>query len=545
MTFGSSAVPPRLAATLLLVALLVGLLVGGASAQPYAADGGFGRPKLQATDRAVATVALAAAPGGSGATLVWAEATGVWQAAFGAGAENAPALVVASDAVRAVSAAYLEGDLAISWTERDRRTGLFEHYLLWRGEQQLLFNDAVTVPMQLIEWEDRAWVAAALRRDGEARLALLPIDTADPEADAVILHRTDLAVRGLGLLVAGTELWVGWLEGKTERTEVGLVSQWSALTAKVSRSDATVTVSEAVELGEADVSDDRQAVALSTGSADMSAGAGASGAWLLWSDGDGELRISHIVAGSGAPQKAFTSEPLGRGRAIGAAWPYAYWVTDSSVRRFDMRDLAAPPPPDATVEAQALNVIWSPVTIEGAVFSHADAGGGAENPYGALAWYGRVQGGAVQIYRSDNGAPMVRNWRDNLAALMGWSPWHLVDEFIGQALTALLAGVLIAIAAMPLLLILGPLLARFFSSQRSALGVGLLLGSLPLLLAAVLLALNLDYGAHRPVAATLEVVGAALVGMASGWLASLRGDREAQGTVTLTGAMTVFASFTV
>lgn len=533
------------AGRLLAVMLLAAFLAGGARAQPYAADGGFSRPELQMTDRAasvVATVALAAAPGGPSATQVWADGSGVWSADLDAGAAGSAALLVASDAVRAVYAGYLSGDLAVAWVERNRRSGVFEHHVLWRGEQQLLFDDAVAVPLRLLEWEGRPWAAAALRREGEARLSLLPIGTPNPETEAVVLHRTELAVRGLDLLVVGSDLWLGWLEGKSERTEVGLVSEWSALVTRTRRTDATVTPSRVVDLGEADVSDERQAVALSAASDGASS---TDGVWLLWPDADSQLRLSLLVPGDATPQEEFTSGPLGLGRAIGAAWPYAFWMTDSSVRRLDMRGLAGPLPAETTAEAQPLNVVWSPVTIEGAAFSHAKSAGNTENRYDAIAWYGRVQGGAVQIFHSDDSAPMRRNWRDRLAALMGWSPWHLVDEFIGQALTALLAGVLIAIAATPLLLVLSPLLARFFASPQSAVAAGLVIGSVPLLLASLLLALNLDYGAHGPVTAILEVVGAAAIGMITGWLASVRGDREAQGTVTLTGAMTVFAGFTV
>jgi len=43
----------------------------------------------------------------------------------------------------------------------------------------------------------------------------------------------------------------------------------------------------------------------------------------------------------------------------------------------------------------------------------------------------------------------------------------------------------------------------------------------------------------------LTVVAAALFGALVGWLFSRRGDREAQGTMTLAGAVTAFAGVTL
>lgn len=537
-----------------MVALLSALLVGGAEAQPYAADGGFGRPQLLKTapgQPLVATVALASPPLGGEATLVWADSKGVWSTEVGVDGTSRNRLTVASDAVRAVHAAYLGDELAIAWVERDRRTGVFEHQLLWRGEERTLFDDAVAVPLRMLLWQGRPYLAAALRREGEARVTLLPLDTANPELDEVVVHRTELAIRGLDLLVSGGELWLGWLEGETERTEVGPVSEWSALVALVTTAEAAVMVSAPVALGKADVQDERQAVALSSpryadhSLTSLSKNSSAADVWALWPAEDGQLRISRVGATDGVLEIAFESDPLGAGRAIGASWPFAYLVVDSSVRRQDIRGLSGAPAADEALAVQPRNVLWSPVTIAGAAVSGADALRANGDRFSAVAWYGRVQGGEIEIYHSDDSAPMVRSWRDKLAAAMSWSPWHLVDEFIGQALTALLAGVLIAIAVTPVLLLLSPLIVRLLPSPRHAVLAGLLVGTVPLLLAGLVGALNLGYGSQAPLSATLEIVAAAALGVVGGWLATLRGDREAQGTVTLTGAITLFASFTV
>src|SRR5690606_23605728 len=89
---------------------------------------------------------------------------------------------------------------------------------------------------------------------------------------------------------------------------------------------------------------------------------------------------------------------------IGAAWPHVYWVTGGSVVRSDV------------AAREALNVAWSPVTIESAAFA---AAGGVE----ALAWFGRAQGGAIEVYATDDRTPSrsagATAWRRRWAGARG------------------------------------------------------------------------------------------------------------------------------
>src|SRR5690606_41749660 len=106
-----------------------------ASAQPYAADGGFDRPLLRDTAVAAASVAVAVSPSGAITSTVWADSRGVWRQDRAAEGVSAPTQVVESDGVRAVSAAYAGDELAVAWVVRDRRTGVYHHEFSWDGRE--------------------------------------------------------------------------------------------------------------------------------------------------------------------------------------------------------------------------------------------------------------------------------------------------------------------------------------------------------------------------------------------------------------------------
>jgi len=157
---------------------------------------------------------------------------------------------------------------------------------------------------------------------------------------------------------------------------------------------------------------------------------------------------------------------------------------------------------------------------------------------------------------------MRPGWTDRLAALMGWNPWFVAEQAVGQALTALLVGVLGVLAAVPYLLVAVPLTALAVGRRRPAgfgpgarpaggrpaggraaggPAAGLALGALPLLAAAIALAATGVYGGDAPAAAVGGVALALGVGFAAGGLAARRGDRELQSTVFLAAATTIFA----
>ncbi len=485
-----------------------------AAAQPYAAAGGFARPVLQEATATAASVALAVSEGGAVTTTVWAGGNGVWRLDHTASGTHEPVLVTESNDVRTVSAAYVGDALAVTWVSRDRRTGTYHYMVRWGDETRELFQDSLIVPLQLFERDGEAWAAGLFRREGQGQIRLVPL----AGGDDLVIYRTDLSQRGLGLLQQGDGLWLGWLEGKNERGEFGLISEWDAYVGYLG--GGAQSLPGVVTLGEANVEDERQNVVLA------GAGAAPSGVWVLWPDAEGDLRVSQADLEGGEPVVGSTGAPLGSGRPVGAAWPNLYWVDGSSIVRHEVGG-----------DDEVLNVVWSPVTIESAVF---DAAAGLE----ALAWFGRAQGGAIEIYVTDDRTPMDLGWADRLAAAMGWNPWHMWDELIGQALTALVVGVTFGMLLVPLLMLLAPLFTRFLSGPSGALVTGVILGALPVLAGGYLYArVSGQAAAGTPGLGTVLV--AALIGALVGWLFSRRGDREAQGTLTLAGALTAFAGITV
>jgi hypothetical protein len=84
-----------------------------------------------------------------------------------------------------------------------------------------------------------------------------------------------------------------------------------------------------------------------------------------------------------------------------------------------------------------------------------------------LAWVGTETGGQHALYASDDRAPMVRTWRDHLAARLGWSPWNLAEEAAGQGAASALIAVLAAMVAAPVLWLASIVLAGRRSARRA------------------------------------------------------------------------------
>ncbi len=505
------------------LALMFALLLSTVSAQPFAAAGGFGRPVLEESRAIAASVSVAVSPSGTVST-VWAGPEGVWRLDRTATGRVGPQLVAATDDVRSVSAAYAGDDLTITWISRDRNTGSYLYRALIGNELRDLFQDSLIVDLQLFAYEGRPHAAGLFRRGGEGQLLLLDLTTGAEQ----VVYRTPLSQRGLDVLpMQNGQLWLGWLEGRNERGEFGLISEWDAYVGVIGAADADMLAP--IALGSAYVEDERQSVALLS----QQASGAADTVWVLWSDEETDLRLTEVRLAGGELAERGSSPSLGQGRPIGAAWPDLYWVSDASVFRANV---------DGTGPQ---SVAWSPVTMEGAAFATASVqADGTERQLSAIAWYGRAQGGAIEIYSADDREPMQLTLTDRLAALMGWNPWHIWDELFGQLLTALLVGVLGGITLVPLLMIVGPLLGRLMGSSSTAVALGLVAGVLPVLLGTVI------YARAFPTPQDLRLIWVALAsalaaGLLLGWSIGRRGDRETHGTFTVTGALVTFAGAAV
>lgn len=516
---------------LLLVPLLPGLL---AHAQPYAAAGGFDRPQRLDGSAAAASVAVAVSPKGEIAT-VWAGRLGVWLSLQDSPGETSVTELVAEEAdVRSVSAAYLsaaalgapgEEALVITWVSRDRRTGVYHYRALINGRISELFEDALIVELTLVEVRGTAVAAGLFRQGGEGQLRLVPL----LGGEGRVLYRTPLTQRSLSVARQDAEgLWFSWVEGRNEQGEFGLISEWDAMLAYLDESGtaAPLTVNP-VSLGEANVEDERQGVALLADPA-----TGASRVTTLWPGEEGTLRMTVAERVGGELKLSEAREQFGAGRPLGGQWPYFYYVTGASLRRLN------------PASGEILNVAWSPVTIEGAALA---AGRTAPNGRSltAAAWYGRAQGGAVEVHATNDRQAVELTLTDRFAALMRVNPWVIWDELFGQLLAALIVGMLVGFLLVPLLMLVGPLVAAAPRSaagggpQVTAIVAGLTMGVLPAVAAAALLAKASGETGPRE----LGILAAAvLIGALTGWLVGRGGDREAQGTLTVAGAATAFVA---
>ncbi|MBX3141947.1 MAG: hypothetical protein KF875_14410 [Trueperaceae bacterium] len=528
-------------ATPVIVFSLLAALLGHARAQPLAADGGWGRPTKLPGNGAVATVGAAAGP--DAVELVWADQVGVWMAASPMAGPWEPRLLAPAQSVRQVSAGTVAGELAVAWAQRDRATGRYHHFLWWRGSVTPLLDDPLEVRFDFVTLGGVPYALATLRSGGAAHLTLLPLDAS---GDELVLHTTELSVRGATYAQADDGgLWLAWLEGKTERTELGVDSEWNAFALLV---DPAGAASSALPLGAADVTDQRQRALVT---------ATPGGALAAWSDEESRLRAALVErrpAAKGAPVGAGTRpvEPASTttggpvalavtrvsdarrvpasGRLLAAAWPYVYSVDGASFRRFDVTDVLG----EAGAAAPVTNVLWSPVTVEGAEFVMA-----TPTTPDAIAWLGRAEGGAVRLFTSDDRTPMRLTWRDRLARAMGWNPWYALEQAIGQALTAVLVGVLGALVSLPYLLVAAPLTARTRRGGARPRRTGAFVGAAPLVVAAAALAVAAGYGGRAPFATGATVAASVALGAAMAALATRKGDREPQATVLIAGVVTV------
>lgn len=523
----------------LLPAMLLALWLGGAAAQPYAADGGFARPTINDTGATTASVSVAVSPSGV-ITTVWGAAEGIWRQDRDATGISEDALLVGTNDVRAVSAEYVGDELVVSWVSRDRSTGVYHYNALLGGRQQELFTDALIVDLVLFDHQGSPYAAGLFRRGGEGQLRVIALaDPADAARGGRVIYRTSLAQRGLDVLsTPDGHVWLGWVEGRNERGEFGLISEWNAFVAYLPDLDQPLL--DPADLGLAYVEDERLRVALMTElPADSAEAARLPVATdlvhTLWADEEGILRVSTVKVDAAGLTATTSDHALGVGRPLGAIWPYFYWVTGTSIAR---ASYAGGP---------ATNVAWSPITIEGTGFSAVPTPVAAADPQPALtaiAWFGRAQGGAIQVYGTDTRSAMTVRWSDRLAAAMGWSPWHMWDELIGQALTALLIGVIAAIAMVPAFIVLGSLLGRLVRTPRRALLAGVA-AALVLLVAGTTLYQRGFPSQEERTLIWLSVVAGSLLGALTGWLVGRSGDREAQGTFTIAGAVTMLVAATV
>lgn len=512
------------------------VLAPAAWAQPYAAAGGFSRPTLDAARASVASVAVTVSQSRV-ITTVWGAAEGVWRQDKTPGGTTEATLIIPTDDVRTVGATYVGSELVVTWVSRDRNTGIYHYHLLFEGQQRELFTESLIVPLHLFEHMGRPFGAGLFRGGGQGQIRVLDLLDTSAASPGSVVYTSDLTLRGLDVLAEPDgSVWLGWLEGKNESSEFGLISEWDAFVGYLPAADQQLLGT--VSLGVAYVEDERLRLTLLAPPA-TALGSAPDLVYALWAEENNVLLVSTIELAGADLSVATDEQPVGVGRPIGSSWPYMYWVDGGSIVRYNVADPSLPPD----------NVIWSPITIEGTGFATVFRPGDAMSAMSplphltAIAWFGRAQGGAIQVYSSDTRNPMALTFADRLAVLMGWSPWHFWDELIGQALTALLIGMLAAIALVPILTVVGPLLGRVLTPVRAQV-FGVLTGILLLTGGAALYQIGFPSPDERRLI-WLALLASGVLGAAVGWLVGRTGDREEHATFIVAGSATVFVAATV
>lgn len=396
---------PRAATRLAAIALLSAAVAGIGTAQPYAADGGFDRPRVvsRGQDRPAAALALDAGV----ATLVRFDDGALVAAALTGGPARR---LAAADGVRWIAAAGgVDRPLVAVWQRRDPQTG--RYVFSWTAGGELLRTVQPLEPVPVAT--DAAPLLFVVRGMG-AEAILERLDPGDPGA---VLYRTDLRLAGLSAVAdaAGT-VHLTWLEGRSEATPLGNRSSWTARAATWSAATGLVGP---IELGPA-LGD---APATTTD-------AGADRVERTWRDDAGVVRRAAFDPAAALATPA-AIDRVRAGRPVAALAGATYVAEGGTVWR--------------VADGDAEPVAWSPLVVSRA-WAVRDADGITH-----LAWVGTETGGELALYAADDRSPMERTWRDRLAARLGWSPWNLAEEAAGQAAASALIAVLLAMVAAPVL----------------------------------------------------------------------------------------------
>jgi hypothetical protein len=520
------------------LAALAALLVPAiAAAQPYAAGGGFDRPReaFALTRPALAAVVDAGRP-----RLAIADAGGLRLIDLvpGGGLDEGAASWLAEGAVvRGVAAASgwgADGAAAYAWYERDPVSGRYRYWWHWGEERRPLLEAAQELDLALFVGPSGPAAYLAVPSADGARLERHPWE-ARGSAEVVVRSEQGLAAPTVARDADG-EPHLAFLEGATVDTALGRSAQWRA-------------VYVAPDGGERHVDGARPPPT------QLVLDVRESGV-LLWRRADGRLMASGLrgtasdaanghagtrdADGGPGPRDRLGSDAiaapaavLGVGRAIGVVGERAFWASGASIVASRLPAPGGPVPPP-------VNVAWSPYAIEqAALVAHEDVT--------FLSWAGSLPGGGTRALTSDDATAFRPGWRDHLAARFGWTPWALGEQAVGQLAGALLVGVLGTMALLPPLWLLGLLLARRVPERWArragavvAVGVVALLGVVAATRAASL--------GHDPAALLGDWWGFALALAAGAWLPPTllrRADLEPQPALLVGAALGSFVSLSV
>lgn len=407
-----------------LVALL--LVLAHALAQPYAADGGFDRPR---EGFAVTRASLAAVVDAGVARVLIGDASGARVVTLrpGEALADAPTRGLSDAVVRGVAAAdgWLDGDAVYAWFERDTRSGEYRYWWSWRDETR-----ALRTSLQALD------LALALGPAGPEALVAVPAVAGgrlersrwDEAATSVVVQSDRTVAAPAAAYDADGRLHLAYLEGATVDTPLGQTSEWAVVYHHDDR--------EQLRIDGALGPPGSLVLEVST----------APGV-LAWSREDGVAMALPLSDLGAAPV------PLGAGRPFGATVDSVLWTRSGSL-------VVTGPLRDAVGARASHNVAWSPYAVAQASATRADG-------VTYLVWTGTEAGGGGRVLVSDDAAAFAPTLVDHLAAWFGWTPWAVAEEAAGQATGALLVGVLGTMVLLPLLWLLSLPLARRVDDRRA------------------------------------------------------------------------------
>ncbi len=486
-----------------LVACALLLSIATVAAQPYAADGGFGRPDEIVGHQQRPAIAVVVDAGV--ATLARVDNGRILLAPLHA---VTSAEVLASgeayvDVIAATGQVVATGDVATApavyaWYSRDLTTGRYVYAWHHDGTTRRLLEAPQVLDVRLAVGPHgpEAWVirtqpsGARIERHGWV------------EGDVEIVHESGLSLAEPAVSYARDGArHLAYLEGFTDVTDFGVNAHWV-----VRYLPPGADAGDAVELGAAAPPPNEVTVV-------------ADDVRIAWTDDAGML----VVA---APDG--DAVPIGTGRAVAA--------TPQRLYSFDGASIVAHDRP--VVPGAGVNVAWSPMGIERA-FAARDAEGVTH-----LVWAGRRAGGGFALFVSDDRSPMARSLADRAAATFGWAPWSVAEEALAQGAGALLTGTIATMALIPLLWLLAALVVGRVPHHRTRL-VGALIaaGLIAVALAGVVARLG-DVG-HALVGLPWIAPLAVAIGVAAGSAGLRRVDMESLQAMVFGACITCFVSVTI
>lgn len=276
------------------VALVVTCL---AAAQPYAADGGFDRPREAF---GLVRASLATAVDGGEPRLLVGDTSGVRLLDLqpGQALDAVPSRWLAQGVVvRGVAAASgwgPDGAAAYAWYVRDPRSGRYEYHWQWGETRAELLDAPQALDLALFVGQDgpEAWVAVPGVDGGRLERHRWGVDT--PE----VAVRSDRSVAS-PVLARGPagERHLAYLEGATIDTPIGISAEWSAVYRAPDGSERRFEGAQAPPAR----------LLLAPGEPNL----------LVWPRQDAHIMVSDLSATEAA-------RVLGEGRAVGVAGARAF-----------------------------------------------------------------------------------------------------------------------------------------------------------------------------------------------------------------------------